>query len=107
MNMKKLLNILLIAFPFILFAQVGIGRDNPRGALDINDNTGRNNHGLVLPTTTNPSLITNPQTPPSSAVVPGTIVYDETADCIKLYKRNKTGGSSGPGWSECLNICTD
>ena len=40
--------------------QVGIGTTSPRGALDINSPT-TNNKGLVLPTNSNPTNMTNPQ----------------------------------------------
>lgn len=102
MNMRKLLNCLFFAFPFLLFAQVGIGNENPRGALDINNADGKNNYGLVLPTTSNPTLITNPQIPANSPVVPGTIIYDSTASCIRLYKSKQTAANPTPGWSDCI-----
>lgn len=90
--MKKIINIFLTVYPFLLFAQVGIGRDNPRGALDINGGSGTSPHGLVLPTNDDPSLITNPQ---SGSVVPGTIIYDSQDDCVKLY--------TNTGWSDCID----
>lgn len=107
MNMRKLLNCLFFAFPFLLFAQVGIGRENPRGALDINGANDKNQYGLVLPTTSNPSLIKNPQTPTNSAVVPGTIIYDSTASCIRLYKQSRSDTDPTPGWSDCISVCED
>lgn len=92
--MKKILNCFLIMFPFLLFAQVGIGTNNPRGALDINGGGGTSSHGLVLPRNDNPSLIQNPQ---GGNIAPGTMFYDWGDDCIKLY--------TGTSWSNCLGEC--
>lgn len=69
---------------------IGMGTDNPRGALDINQGT-TNTAGLVLPANQSPSNITNPA---GGNVAIGTIIYDLTADCVKVYKST--------GWSGCL-----
>jgi len=66
---------------------IGIGTGNPRGALDIYKGTA----GLVLPANQSPSNITNPA---GGNVAIGTIIYDLTADCVKVYKST--------GWSGCL-----
>ncbi|MCS4303045.1 hypothetical protein [Chryseobacterium sp. BIGb0232] len=71
---------------------IGIGTTSPRGALDINKGT-TNTMGLVLPTNQNSSNIINPQ---GGSVAIGTIIYDTTSDCIKVFKST--------GWSQCL--CT-
>ncbi|WP_172279885.1 hypothetical protein [Chryseobacterium sp. LAM-KRS1] len=71
-------------------AQIGIGTPNPRGALDINKPT-TNDHGLVLPTNSSTSNISNPM---GGEVAIGTIMYDSTEDCVKVYKSK--------GWSQCL-----
>jgi len=49
--MKKLLSIIsiILAGVGLSHAQVGIGTDNPQGALDLNPNTGTAKWGLVLP----------------------------------------------------------
>ncbi|WP_147474474.1 fibrinogen-like YCDxxxxGGGW domain-containing protein [Chryseobacterium nematophagum] len=80
----------------VTFSQVGIGTPTPRGALDINKPT-TYNYGLVLPTNESPSNMKNPQ---GGSVVPGTLMYDSTGDCIRFYKGHINGGISG--WSECL-----
>jgi len=82
--MKKIVTFFLLALPLFLFSQVGIGTTNPRGALDINDPNGTNKHGLILPTTEDPSTITNPQ-PNATSVVAGTIIFDSKEKCIKYY----------------------
>ncbi|MBK1897642.1 autotransporter outer membrane beta-barrel domain-containing protein [Chryseobacterium paridis] len=86
----KTLFLLLIALFETTYAQIGIGTPNPRGALDINKPT-TNIHGLVLPTNSSTGNIANPQ---GGNVAIGTIIYDSTADCVKVYKST--------GWSNCL-----
>lgn len=84
------------------YAQVGIGTSTPRGALDINQPT-TNDAGLVLPTNSNVANIINPQT--SGAPVSGTIMYDSTQDCVRLYTNawsnciGQQSSSGGPGGS--------
>ncbi len=76
-------------------AQVGMFNDKPRGALDINYINGSNYSnpfGLVLPTNSLANIVT-PQGG-TSTVVPGTIIFDNTEDCIKLRQQ--------AGWSTCL-----
>lgn len=89
---------IIMAFSICQFlnAQVGLGTPTPRGSLDINTPT-TNNYGLVLPTNISPANMFNPQ---GGNPVPGTIMYDSTQDCIKLYKQSLNGGPSG--WSDCL-----
>lgn len=86
----KILFLLLIVLFGTTYAQIGIGTPNPRGALDINRPT-TNEHGLVLPTNSSTSNIANPL---GGNVAIGTIIYDSTADCVKVYKST--------GWSNCL-----
>lgn len=93
---RKLIASLALSLFFLSKSQVGIGTPHPRGALDINQPT-TFKYGLVLPTNSSPSNMENPQ---GGSVVPGTIMYDSTADCIKLYKRSLEGGPSG--WSDCI-----
>ncbi|AZB19347.1 hypothetical protein EG352_16950 [Chryseobacterium indologenes] len=80
----------MIFFVNILFSQVGIGTANPRGALDINKET-TNNMGLVLPTNEDPKNMINPK---GGNVAIGTIMYDSTLSCVRVYKSS--------GWSNCL-----
>ncbi|WP_123966714.1 hypothetical protein [Chryseobacterium phosphatilyticum] len=82
--------LLMIFFMNILFSQVGIGTANPRGALDINKET-TNNMGLVLPTNSDPRNLINPM---GGNVAIGTIMYDSTLSCVRVYKSS--------GWSNCL-----
>ncbi|GGE97569.1 hypothetical protein SAMN05443634_106207 [Chishuiella changwenlii] len=101
--MKKSLTFRIL-LPSIFFtcysvsAQVGIGTTTPRGALDINNPT-TFNMPLVLPANVSVNNMINPQ---GGAVVPGSIMYDSTLDCIRLYKQNTGNGS--PGWSPCLGL---
>ncbi|MET3538745.1 fibrinogen-like YCDxxxxGGGW domain-containing protein [Chryseobacterium limigenitum] len=94
--MKRLLVIVVFIFCCTLYGQVGIGTPTPRGALDINKPL-TNTHGLVLPTNASPANMQNPQ---GGSVPPGTIMYDSTEDCVKLYKQSLNGGAAG--WSDCL-----
>lgn len=88
-QMKNYL-LLMIFFANILFSQVGIGTANPRGALDINKET-TNNMGLVLPTNADPKNMVNPK---GGNVAIGTIMYDSTLSCVRVFKPS--------GWSNCL-----
>lgn len=81
-----------LGFLWNINAQVGIGTNSPRGALDINTTT-TNTHGLVLPINSDPETMTNPQD--GGKPIPGTIMYDSTKGCIKLYKPTNE-------WSGCL-----
>ncbi|MFP3593496.1 hypothetical protein SB689_16265, partial [Chryseobacterium sp. SIMBA_038] len=93
--MKKTLA-LAILFTWVLsFGQIGIGTPSPRGALDINKPT-TNNMGLVLPTNSDVNNILNPL---GGDVIPGTIIYDSTNDCVRLYQGTNR-------WSNCLSDTT-
>lgn len=76
-----------------LSAQIGIGNSTPRGALDINKPT-TNNMGLVLPINADPNNLINPI---GGSVAIGTIMYDSTLSCVRVFKPS--------GWSNCL--CDD
>ncbi len=68
---------------------MGIGNNEPRGLMDVNDNpTGNASHGLVLPISDNVTTMTNPTTGNVTNIV-GTVAYDSDQECISLYK----GGS--------------
>ncbi len=54
--LKKLISLLFILFSIYTIAQVGIGTNDPRGALDI---TTSNNTGLVLPIVTDVESVTD------------------------------------------------
>ncbi len=47
--MKKILFILSLVYTAFSYSQVGIGNENPQGALDLNPATGTSKMGLVLP----------------------------------------------------------
>lgn len=81
---------MMIFFVNIVFSQVGMGTANPRGALDINKET-TNNMGLVLPTNADPKNLINPM---GGNVAIGTIMYDSTLSCVRVFKST--------GWSNCL-----
>ncbi len=74
-------------------AQIGMGTPTPRGALDINRPT-TNTWGLVLPTNSSTNNIVNPM---GGNVAVGTLMYDSTLDCMRLYRSS--------GWSDCVCIC--
>jgi hypothetical protein len=89
MKNKYLLIILIVLFQ-IANGQVGIGTTAPRGALDINKPT-TYNMGLVLPTNASTGNIINPQ---GGNVAEGTIIYDSSLKCVKVF--------NGTAWSNCL-----
>ncbi len=74
-------------------AQIGMGTPTPRGALDINRPT-TNTWGLVLPTNSSTNNIVNPM---GGNVAVGTLMYDSTLDCMRVYRSS--------GWSDCVCIC--
>ena len=90
--MKKSFILSFLHIGLLTYAQVGIGTTTPRGALDINKPT-TNDNGLVLPTNSDVSNIINPQN--GGSPVPGTIMYDSTLDCVRLYRENNS-------WSNCV-----
>ena len=81
----------------ICAAQLGIGNENPTGLLDVNDSqNGNATAGLVIPSTSDPTSLKNPQTGKPSQV-PGTIAFDSTEGCIKFIRNSGV-------WSECLIV---
>lgn len=90
-----------VIFPILLanlfFGQVGIGTAHPRGALDINKGDGSNTSGLVLPANSDVNNILNPL---GGNVVPGTMIYDSTNDCVRYFKQTNA-------WSNCLSTTTE
>ncbi len=93
---KKYAFILLLLLNVIaLYPQVGIGTSSPRGALDLNTETRSSDYGLVPPTN-DPSNITTPQ---GGLPVNGTLIYDSTEDCLRVYAKDM--------WSPCLDIEDD
>jgi len=88
----------LFFISYSALGQVGIGTETPRGALDINNPT-TYNMALVLPANENVDNMINPQ---GGSVVPGSLMYDSTGDCVRYYKQNTGNGS--PGWSPCLGL---
>ena len=86
----KIVNILFIALSLSMYSQIGMNTTSPRGALDINSPT-TNNKGLVLPTNENPQNIINPM---GGSVAIGTIIYDSTLNCVRVFRLS--------GWSNCL-----
>ncbi|WP_415326266.1 hypothetical protein [Chryseobacterium sp. MMS23-Vi53] len=91
--MKKMFVTAILLIGCKAFGQVGMNTPNPRGALDINKNT-TNDMGLVLPTNTDVSNITNPQ---DLTIIPGTTIYDKTKDCVRFYKKTQI-------WSDCIRF---
>jgi len=69
-------------FSFNLFAQVGIGTVTPQGVLDLNDDSGTNRYGLVLPRVAlSRTDLAGPIVDPDTAATPGslpvgTVVYN-------------------------------
>jgi hypothetical protein len=91
--MNKLLSLTIPFISILSFGQIGTGNSNPRGALDINKDDRTNTMGLVLPTNANVGNIINPL---GGNVAAGTIIYDSTNDCVRLFKGDNT-------WSSCLS----
>ena len=83
----QFLTLLFLAASLTTFAQVGVGTTTPEGALDVTSTIS----GLVLPRVANTGAVTNPQ---GGAVVNGTMVYDLSANCVKVYQNGV--------WSDCI-----
>jgi uncharacterized protein (TIGR02145 family) len=75
---KVLLCAAFIAASFTSIAQVGVGTTSPAGALDIVSTSS----GLVLPRVANTDAVVNPN---GGAIENGTMVYDLSTKCIKVY----------------------
>jgi len=88
-----------------LNAQVGIGTEEPRGALEINSTTG----GLVLPRMTTAQRDLLPTTTPAGAVR-GTIIYNLDNDYVERYDGQNwlsIGLVTEVDWSSLVNMPAD
>lgn len=88
----------LIAFTLLFVtinAQVGIGNENPRGLLDVNDNLNQSTMGLVVPTSSDVTTFVDPSNSNAVSTQIGTIGYDTTLNCLRVIE------NSGD-WSNCL-----
>ena len=76
--MKKTILLIMLAFIGLsnLNAQVGIGTENPKGALDVDSDDA----GIVVPRVANTAAVTNP--------VNGMIIYDLSSNCFRLYQND-------------------
>ncbi len=93
--MKKSLFLILIFFSAIILAQVGIGNNNPRGLLDVNDNLNESTMGLVVPIKNDVKSFIDPSKNNAVSTQVGTIGYDTTLDCLRVIRKS---GS----WSGCF-----
>lgn len=94
--MKKFgTTLIVICVYFKSFAQVGIGTNDPKGALDVFST----NNGFIVPRVANVSLQTigNP--------INGMIVYDISLNCFNFYENNAWSGckSNNAPVSQCAN----
>ncbi|MGY0408238.1 MAG: hypothetical protein ACWIPJ_07790, partial [Polaribacter sp.] len=101
--MKKIiLTAVFAASCLITSAQVGVGTTTPEGALDVKSATA----GFVMPRVANTGVVKTPQGGP---VVNGTMVYDISSKCAKVYQNGvwsdcfSTGGTSTTGNIETIN----
>jgi hypothetical protein len=77
--MKKLvLSAAFMVVSIAIFAQVGIGTSNPKGALDVNSET----LGLIIPRVPDFTLVTATD---GTAPVNGTFVYDTNLKQLMIY----------------------
>jgi len=90
MKQNKIKNLLLTIFALFLgvpvFAQIGIGTDNPQGILDVKDTM-----GIVLPRVAKAEDV---KTPDGEEAVIGTLVFDLSKNCARV--------KNSQGWSGCL-----
>lgn len=90
----KIIPINLLFICFNTYAQVGIGNSDPKGILDT---TNSNNYPIVIPVASSETDIINPN---SSDIIAGSLFYDSTVDCLKVYNgttwdcigKEQTGG---------------
>lgn len=94
---RAIFTTLLFSVGFVyLQGQVGIGNDNPSGILDLtNVPTTSKTYPLVVPTSEADNLVINPKS--STSVVAGSIFYDVTEKCLKVY--------NGTQWN-CIDVAT-
>lgn len=101
----KIFYLACVLLSTITFGQVGMGTVNPQGLLDLNNNDGTSEYGLVLPIVDN---IQNIKTPQGDLPILGTIVYDPKGNvgrgCIRYYGyKDKETGLVVNNWSDCLS----
>jgi len=91
-NQMKKLFFLLLLIPTLGFTQVGIGTNNPKGALDITSTS----LSLVLPRVTSIETVTNGS---SGTAIDATIVYDVSRNktCFKIAAKWICLGDNGSG----------
>ena len=83
-TIKQLLLLSLFMFGSLAYAQVGIGTNTPNHALEVEST----DSGIVIPRVASTGDVT--VTP-----VNGTIVYDISSECMKVFENN--------AWSDCLS----
>lgn len=97
----KKISFILIIYPINLFSQVVIGENSPkaRGALEVHSQM-INNYlgGIVLPKVKDVSLV---RAPKGKSPVEGTIVYDISKGCIRIFSPNQK--TKHLEWSSCLD----
>ncbi|MDR1652285.1 MAG: hypothetical protein LBS01_01290 [Prevotellaceae bacterium] len=93
LKIKYIIFSIACLFAATAHAQVGIGNENPRGVLDVNNPAGYGNtSGVVLPVVKSISAVRLPSALGDATT--GTVVFDSTANCIRLKRLN--------GWTDCL-----
>ncbi len=88
--MKKIITIYLQVVSCFLVAQVSIGNSSPQGILDLTNLTSDSkSYPLVMPSSPNAASVINPDS--SGNIKPGSIYYDTTDFCLKLYNGSYWG----------------
>lgn len=83
-TMKHFFYLALLMFGSFTYAQVGIGTNTPNHALEIEST----DSGLVIPRVASTAAVT-------VAPINGTMIYDETDNCVKAYEAG--------AWSDCFS----
>ncbi len=83
--MKNILLIVLLVTSSAMFSQVGIGTDQPEGALDVVSSTS----GLIVSRVPDVTAVVSP--------VNGMVVYDISTSCLKAYENGTWSGCFVPG----------
>ncbi|MFV0237741.1 MAG: hypothetical protein ACK5HU_04305 [Flavobacteriales bacterium] len=91
--MREIVSVFLVLVACLVNAQnnvgVGIGNESPNGVLDLTHLTSNSKiYPLRIPVATSENVVVNPTEKPLLA---GSLFYDLTARCLKVYDGTKWG----------------
>src|SRR5690554_2916284 len=99
--MKNFTLLLFIFSSILVSAQVGINTETPRGILEVNSGTSKN-QGFVMPQVTKVEDVVNTQDQ-EDAVAVGTMVYDLSRDAVCIKHTSGWNCTSVDGTNQTVN----